>query len=109
VHRFLTWWIDSQIPELLTLAATIDTWWPEINAYIHTGITNARTERYNRLVNSQTRRMRIPQHRKLRPPDTTPLHRQTAGCNPDFKLARSKSKTTYEARRGGTERGAGES
>ena len=41
VHRFLTWWIDSQIPELLTLAATIDTWWPEINAYIHTGITNS--------------------------------------------------------------------
>src|SRR5882757_10066114 len=24
----------------------------------------------------QTRRMRIPQHRKLRPPDTIPLHRQ---------------------------------
>jgi transposase len=50
VHRFLTWWIDSQIPELLTLAATIDTWWPEINAYIHTGITNARTECYKSLV-----------------------------------------------------------
>jgi hypothetical protein len=41
LHRFLTWCIDSQIPELLTLAATIDTWWPEINAYIHTGVTNA--------------------------------------------------------------------
>jgi hypothetical protein len=41
LHRFLTWCIDSQIPELLTLAATIDTWWPEINANIHTGITNA--------------------------------------------------------------------
>jgi hypothetical protein len=50
LHRFLTWCIDSQIPELLTLAATIDTWWPEINANIHTGITNARTEGYNRLV-----------------------------------------------------------
>jgi hypothetical protein len=50
LHRFLTWCIDSQIPELLTLAATIDTWWPEINPYIHTGITNARTEGYNRLV-----------------------------------------------------------
>jgi len=35
LHRFLTWCIDSQIPELLTLAATIDTWWPEINACIH--------------------------------------------------------------------------
>jgi transposase len=55
LHRFLTWCIDSQIPELLTLAAIIDTWWPEINAYIHTGITNARTEGYNRLVKQVTR------------------------------------------------------
>ena len=50
LHRFLTWCADSQIPELLTLAATVDTWWPEINAFIGTGITNARTEGYNRLV-----------------------------------------------------------
>jgi transposase len=50
LHRFLTWFIDSQIPELLTLAATIDTWWPEIHAFVQTGITNAATEGYNRLV-----------------------------------------------------------
>jgi transposase len=50
LHRFLSWCIDSQTPELLTLAATVDDWWPEINAFIHTGITNARTEGYNRLV-----------------------------------------------------------
>jgi transposase len=50
LHRFLTWCIDSQIPELLTLAATVDHWWPEINAFVTTGITNARTEGYNRLV-----------------------------------------------------------
>jgi hypothetical protein len=50
LHRFLSWCIDSQIPELLTLAATIDTWWAEINAFITTGITNARTEGYIRLV-----------------------------------------------------------
>ena len=50
LHRFLTWCIDSQIPELLTLAATVDDWWPEINAFVTTGITNARTEGYNRLV-----------------------------------------------------------
>ena len=45
-----TWCIDSQIPELLALAATVDTWWPEINALGTTGITNARTEGYNRLL-----------------------------------------------------------
>jgi transposase len=50
LHRFLAWCIDSQIPEPLTLAATVDTWWPEINAFITTGITNAKTEGYNRLV-----------------------------------------------------------
>lgn len=50
LHRFLAWCIDSQIPELLTLATTVDTWWPEINAFLATGITNARTEGYNRLV-----------------------------------------------------------
>lgn len=50
LHRFLAWCIDSQIPELLALATTVDTWWPEINAFIATGITNARTEGYNRLV-----------------------------------------------------------
>jgi transposase len=50
LHRFLAWCIDSRIPELLTLAATVDAWWPEINAFVTTGITNARTEGYNRLV-----------------------------------------------------------
>ncbi|WP_368655919.1 hypothetical protein [Rhodococcus sp. 1168] len=28
----------------------VDTWWPEINAFITTGLANARTEGYNRLV-----------------------------------------------------------
>jgi transposase len=50
LHRFLAWCIDSNIPELAALAGTVDTWWPEINAFITTGITNARTEGYNRLV-----------------------------------------------------------
>ena len=79
LHRFLTWCIDSQIPELLTLASTIDTWWPEINAFIQTGITNARTEGYNRLVkqvkrvacgfrnpDNSARRIRFHCTRKLR-------------------------------------------
>ncbi|MHA7651947.1 transposase [Mycobacterium sp. ML4] len=35
LHRFLAWCIDSQIPELLALAGTVDTWWPEINAFHH--------------------------------------------------------------------------
>lgn len=47
---FLSCFVDSQIPEPLGLATTIDTWWPEINAFIATGITNARTEGYRRPV-----------------------------------------------------------
>ncbi|MGE5761148.1 MAG: ISL3 family transposase [Gemmatimonadota bacterium] len=79
LHRFLTWCIDSNIPELLTLAQTIDTWWPHINAFITTGITNARTEGYNRLAkqvkrvgcgfrnrNNSTRRIRFHCTRKQR-------------------------------------------
>lgn len=50
LHRFLAWCIDSQISELVALAGTVNTWWPEINAFIATDITNARTEGYNRLV-----------------------------------------------------------
>ena len=93
LHRFLTWCIDSQIPELLTLAATIDTWWPEINAFVqhrhhqrpHRGLQPAGQA-------GQTRRLRIPEPRALGPPDTIPLHPQTAGRNPDFMLiARPKS------------------
>ncbi len=50
LHRCLAWCIDSQIPELPTLATTIDSWWPEVNTFLVTGITNARTEGYNRLL-----------------------------------------------------------
>ncbi len=55
LHRFLSWCIDSRIPELLTLATTVDAWWPAINAFVLTGITNARTEGYNRLVKTVKR------------------------------------------------------
>ena len=47
----------------------------------------------------QTRRLRLQQSAQLDPPDTIPLHPQTADRNPDFMLiARSKSKSRYESR-----------
>jgi transposase len=49
LHRFVAWCVDSQIPELLALAKTVDVWWPEVHAFVRTGIINARTEGYNRL------------------------------------------------------------
>ena len=95
LHRFLAWCIDSQIPELLTLAATIDDWWPEINAFVQTGITNARTEGYNRRRQAgQARRLWVSKPGVFGPPNTISLHPQTAGRNPDFMLiARSKLKS----------------
>jgi hypothetical protein len=82
LHRFLSWCI-----ELLTLAGTVDTWWPEINAFVTTGITNAQPASQT----GQAGRLRIPESRQLGAPDTIPLH-PTAGRNPDLTLiARSQS------------------
>jgi transposase len=47
---FYRWCADAQIPELATLAETIETWWPAIEVFLTTGLTNARTEGTNRLI-----------------------------------------------------------
>jgi transposase len=50
LHAFYLWCADAQIPELTTLAETIETWWPAIEVFLTTGLTNARTEGTNRLI-----------------------------------------------------------
>ena len=50
LYRFYNWCADADIPELHRLATTIETWWPAILAFLHTGLSNARTEGFNRLV-----------------------------------------------------------
>jgi transposase len=50
LFAFYDWCARAEIDELTTLATTIETWWPAIEAFIGTGITNARTEGINRLV-----------------------------------------------------------
>jgi transposase len=50
VWRFYRWCADADIPELTTLAETIETWWPAIEVFLLTGLTNARTEGTNRLI-----------------------------------------------------------
>jgi transposase len=47
---FYSWCADADIPELTTLAETIETWWPAIKVFLTTGLTNARTEGTNRLI-----------------------------------------------------------
>ncbi|MGH3966534.1 MAG: ISL3 family transposase [Pseudonocardiaceae bacterium] len=47
---FYTWCADADIGELTTLAETVQTWWPAIEVFLTTGLTNARTEGTNRLI-----------------------------------------------------------
>jgi transposase len=47
---FYSWCADARIPELTTLAETIETWWPAVLVFLQTGLTNARTEGTNRLI-----------------------------------------------------------
>ena len=50
LYNFYRWCADAAIPEVTTLAETIATWWPAIEVFLTTGITNARTEGTNRLI-----------------------------------------------------------
>jgi transposase len=57
-HRlwaFYRWCADTDIPELHRLAATIQAWWPQIEAFILTGIANAASEGVNRLIKLEAR------------------------------------------------------
>jgi len=61
----------TDAPEVHRLAATIEAWWPAIEAGILTGYSNARSEGYNRLAKHQGRnafgfRNPINQRRRIR-------------------------------------------
>jgi len=50
-YRFAAWCaLFANIPEIVTLAETVETWWPEIEAFLRLNITNARTEGSNRTI-----------------------------------------------------------
>ena len=55
LFRFHSWCADSKLPELERLAGTIDAWWPEVLAFLRTGVTNAATEATNRTVKTAAR------------------------------------------------------
>jgi transposase len=52
---FYDWCARADVPEVTTLAKTIEAWWPQVLAFIDTGITNARTEATNRMVKDAAR------------------------------------------------------
>jgi transposase len=55
LFAFYDWCARADVPEVTTLAKTIEAWWPQILAFIGTGITNAGTEANNRLVKDAAR------------------------------------------------------
>ena len=85
LYRFYTWCSDAAVPELERLARTIQTWWPAIEAFLHTKITNAASEGYNRVVKLDARNgygYRNPANQRLRTRCATT--RRARGClNPD--------------------------
>ena len=94
LHRFLSWCIDSQIPELLTLATTIDQWWPKSTRSCGPPSPTPAPRATTGCSNRSSASVADSYPRALGPPDTIPLHPQTAGRNPDFMLiARSKLKS----------------
>ncbi len=60
LFRFYTVCVDSGVEEVQRLARTVQTWWPQIEAFIRTGITNAASEGINPVVNLSPPRLRIP-------------------------------------------------
>ena len=71
-HRlwtFYQWCADTDTPELHRLARTIQAWWPQIETFILTGITNAASEGVNRLIKLEARNafgFRNPSNQRLR-------------------------------------------
>lgn len=49
--RFDAWCaLFATVPEIVTLAETVDTWWPEVEAFLRLNTTNAQTEGSNRTI-----------------------------------------------------------
>jgi transposase len=85
LYRFYTWCADAAVPELERLAGTIQTWWPCIEAFLHTKITNAASEGYNRVVKLDARNAygyRNPANQRLRTRCAT-TRRARGRLNPD--------------------------
>ncbi|WP_328549530.1 transposase [Streptomyces sp. NBC_00366] len=67
--KFLTWCADCDIPEVRTLARTVGRWWPETQAFIATGHSNAKSEGINRMIKLAARAahgFRNPANERLR-------------------------------------------
>jgi hypothetical protein len=75
LYDFYTWCADADIPELTTLAETIETWWPAV-AGLPSDTDHQRPHRRLQPTDQahQARRLRIPQPKQLSSPGTPALH-----------------------------------
>jgi transposase len=69
LYRFYRRCAQADVPELERLATTVEVWWPQILAFLHTGITNAGSEGTNRVIKTIARDaygFRNPDNQRLR-------------------------------------------
>jgi hypothetical protein len=69
LHAFYDWCAQAGVPELHRLATTVARWWPAIETFIVTGITNAKSEGVNRVAKLVARNafgLRNPVNQRLR-------------------------------------------
>src|SRR5512144_969166 len=75
LHRFREAVVLAGLPEATRLAETVDAWWPQILAFLETGI-HERRDRGDQPPGQGRRpdRLRLPQSRQPAAPRTLPLH-----------------------------------
>lgn len=69
LYRFHRRCASAGLPELERLATTVEAWWPQILAFIHSGVTNAGSEGTNRVIKTVARDaygFRNPHNQRLR-------------------------------------------
>jgi transposase len=104
---FYDWCASTTIDELHTLAGTVETWWPEIEAFIDTGITNAKTEGFNRLVSRSSApaaafamsRTNTAEYGSTAPAPRGQRQRQQDHCPSKFEDPACDGRKTYRLRR----------
>jgi transposase len=79
---FYTWCADTDVPEVHTLAALIDTWWPAVLTFLHRRheCRDRGHEQADQI--GETAGLRVPQPKPLPRPRTLPLHPITGANRP---------------------------
>jgi Transposase len=95
LFAFYDWCAHTGLPEIERLATTIEQWWPCIEAFLHTGITNAASEGVNRVVKLAARNAYgRPQPHQPTPP--RPLRHHPPSTRPPQARLTSETPLGYD-------------